>query len=40
VFAGDHTARIGAWQKGAALSAQRAAALISAQVRARKMWKK
>jgi monoamine oxidase len=37
VFAGDRTGRIGAWQEGAALSAHRAAELISAQVRAKKM---
>jgi len=35
VFAGDHTARVGAWQEGAALSAHRAADLIAAQVRAK-----
>jgi len=39
VFADDHTARIGAWQEGAALSAHRATELISAQVRAKKMQK-
>ncbi|HUK25918.1 MAG TPA: FAD-dependent oxidoreductase [Terriglobales bacterium] len=36
IFAGDHAARVGAWQEGAALSAHRAAELISAQVRARR----
>jgi len=35
IFAGDHTARIGAWQEGAALSAHRAAKLIAEQVRAK-----
>ena len=35
VFAGDHTARVGAWQEGAALSAHRAAELIAAQVKAK-----
>lgn len=35
IFAGDHTARVGAWQEGAALSAHRAAELIAAQVRAK-----
>jgi monoamine oxidase len=36
IFAGDHTARVGAWQEGAALSAHRAAELISVQVRAKR----
>jgi monoamine oxidase len=36
IFAGDHTARVGAWQEGAALSAHRAAELISAQVRTKR----
>jgi monoamine oxidase len=36
VFAGDHTARVGAWQEGAALSAHRAAGLIGAQVQAKR----
>lgn len=35
IFAGDHTARVGAWQEGAALSAHRAAEWIAAQVRSR-----
>ncbi|MGA7341377.1 MAG: FAD-dependent oxidoreductase [Terracidiphilus sp.] len=35
IFAGDHTARVGAWQEGAALSAHRAAQLIAEQVRAK-----
>jgi monoamine oxidase len=35
VFAGDHTAHVGAWQEGAALSAHRAAKLIAEQVRAK-----
>ena len=35
VFAGDHTARVGAWQEGAALSAHRAAKLIAEQVKAK-----
>lgn len=33
IFAGDHTARVGAWQEGAALSAHRAADMIAAKVR-------
>ena len=36
IFAGDHTARVGAWQEGAALSAHRAARLIAAEVQAKK----
>ena len=35
IFAGDHTARVGAWQEGAALSAHRAAKLIAEQVHAK-----
>jgi len=35
IFAGDHTARVGAWQEGAALSAHRAAKLIAEQVKAK-----
>lgn len=35
IFAGDHTARVGAWQEGAALSAHRAASFISAMVSAK-----
>ncbi|MFP5227864.1 MAG: flavin monoamine oxidase family protein [Acidobacteriota bacterium] len=35
IFAGDHTARVGAWQEGAALSAHRAAQLIAGMVKAR-----
>ena len=35
IFAGDHTAHVGAWQEGAALSAHRAAKLIAERVSAR-----
>jgi monoamine oxidase len=36
IFAGDHTARVGAWQEGAALSAHRAAQMIAEQVKAKR----
>jgi len=36
IFAGDHTARVGAWQEGAALSAHRAASLVAGMVSAKK----
>jgi monoamine oxidase len=36
IFAGDHTARVGAWQEGAVLSAHRAAELIGAHAKASK----
>jgi monoamine oxidase len=35
IFAGDHAARVGAWQEGAALSAHRAVQLIAEQVHAK-----
>ena len=36
IFAGDHTARVGAWQEGAALSAHRAAQIVADHVSAKK----